>query len=280
MKVCPSCKTQYTDDSLAFCLQDGSPLVAVESAPIGTTEAETVVRHRQPVVGNGSRSEVTRVADTAGGRGSKAMMIIAVLLIALIGAVIVLALGLTWYFWRPSPAASNNSPANTHNVNSPININRGSPTPTASPSPSATVASSTPTPRTNTGDEVAVSEVRKTIEKWREATEAMDSGSLMQNYASTVTYYRLGSASSDFVRRDKERAFKIFTSMSMEISNLNVSVAASGDQASAEFDKEWVFRGGGDLMGKARSQLKFSKVDGRWLITAERDLRVYYLNTK
>ncbi|MBK9154387.1 MAG: SH3 domain-containing protein [Chloracidobacterium sp.] len=38
MKQCSVCKTTYTDDSLSFCLSDGSPLTAAEA------EQETVVR--------------------------------------------------------------------------------------------------------------------------------------------------------------------------------------------------------------------------------------------
>ena len=38
MKQCPACKTTYTDDSLAFCLEDGRPLVDIEE------EEPTVVR--------------------------------------------------------------------------------------------------------------------------------------------------------------------------------------------------------------------------------------------
>src|SRR5215210_5610378 len=32
MKRCPACQRQYADDSLSFCLEDGSPLVKDQSA--------------------------------------------------------------------------------------------------------------------------------------------------------------------------------------------------------------------------------------------------------
>jgi hypothetical protein len=38
MKQCPACKTTYTDASLRFCLEDGSPLLDL------TDEQNTVVR--------------------------------------------------------------------------------------------------------------------------------------------------------------------------------------------------------------------------------------------
>lgn len=44
MKQCPQCKTTYTDDTLSFCLADGTPL-ASKTRP---TEAETVITSYTP----------------------------------------------------------------------------------------------------------------------------------------------------------------------------------------------------------------------------------------
>jgi TonB family protein len=33
MKICPACSTNYTDDSLRFCMKDGSPLVSLTDTP-------------------------------------------------------------------------------------------------------------------------------------------------------------------------------------------------------------------------------------------------------
>ena len=46
MKVCPQCRTEYTDDGLKYCLQDGTPLVNSpnqNTSPNFTTESETVI---------------------------------------------------------------------------------------------------------------------------------------------------------------------------------------------------------------------------------------------
>jgi len=269
MKVCPSCKTQYTDDSLAFCLQDGSQLIAITPAPVG--EAETVVRQRNSAVQDGGQSQTTRVART-NGSGSKMTVVIAVILLVFFGIVVVLALGLAWLFRPPGPAA-NNTPANNHNVNVPINFNRLSPTPMASPSPTSNVTTTLPTPFPNT---IAVYDVTTTIERWRSAIASLDLESLMANYADTVDYYRRGPVSADVVRSDKARAFERFTTIQITLSNMNINVDPSGDRATAEFDKAWVFRAERSSSGKVRSQLRFSKINGRWLITSERDLSVYY----
>jgi hypothetical protein len=67
MKKCPYCGTQYSDVTLSFCLQDGTPLVM--DAPAETPTAvlgETATRVRVPVAGPESagwnESQVTRVA--------------------------------------------------------------------------------------------------------------------------------------------------------------------------------------------------------------------------
>lgn len=46
MKRCPNCNRTYTDDSLSFCLQDGTPLVAPE-APPARYETSPPSRHSQ-----------------------------------------------------------------------------------------------------------------------------------------------------------------------------------------------------------------------------------------
>ena len=51
MKICPNCQTRYTDDTLQFCLQDGTALLsddAQTSMPtaVFNAEQETVVKNR------------------------------------------------------------------------------------------------------------------------------------------------------------------------------------------------------------------------------------------
>lgn len=277
MKLCPSCNTQYTDESLAYCLQDGARLVPVESVSTGSREAETVVRSREPGREETDRSPATRIARSGDRAGSKATIVIALLLVTLVGVVIILVLGLAWLLWRPAPVAN----ANDRDIKLPVNINSPPTSPTPSPSPTSSVRIAFPTPAppsppTNTGDDTSISQVGETIERWREATNAMDSVSLIENYAGTVDYYRRGPVNADFVLNDKKRAFDRFTTITITISNMSIAVDPSGDRATAEFDKAWVFRGARAVTGKARSQLRFARVAGKWLITAEQDLKVYY----
>ena len=65
MKYCPSCQITYADDSLRFCLQDGTGLLDyVDNAPAPTvdySERETVVRQK-PVTSGFQPSRVTQDA--------------------------------------------------------------------------------------------------------------------------------------------------------------------------------------------------------------------------
>jgi hypothetical protein len=282
MRVCPSCKTQYTDDSLAFCLQDGTPLVGIDRVSSSATvdESEAIVRERNRVP-EGMReqpSEVTRFSRETGAKKTSSVFliiaIVALLLLIFAGVVIVVAFVLL----RPTPFVNNtviNSPTPVSTV---TNTNRsGMPTPNATTN--LNVAFVTPSPTPMTEDPATVRrEVAARLNDWKSATESLNVNSLMRYYADTVDYYRRGSTSAAFVRNDKQRAFTRFSSIRITISNLNVSADPSGDRATAVFDKEWVFEGARISSGKVKSRLQFRKINGEWLITGERDLSVYYVN--
>ena len=64
MKYCPSCRSTYTDESLRFCLQDGTDLVIGNAGNHLTQELgerETVVR-RDPTSSDWEKSRVTQAA--------------------------------------------------------------------------------------------------------------------------------------------------------------------------------------------------------------------------
>src|SRR5262245_14825623 len=106
MKVCPSCKTQYTDDSLAFCLQDGARLVQSEttSPTAAFAETETVVRNRDDdsEATRWRQTEATMASRPAGeGKSSSVLLIVAVIglvLFVFIGGIAALA----WIVLRPA----------------------------------------------------------------------------------------------------------------------------------------------------------------------------------
>jgi hypothetical protein len=48
MKICPKCNQTYADETLNFCLADGSTLSVVNSANVGDQETPTVIRSASP----------------------------------------------------------------------------------------------------------------------------------------------------------------------------------------------------------------------------------------
>lgn len=300
MKTCPACKTQYSDDTLSFCLQDGTPLVAGFASDTPTVvlgETETVAARKGdhinvPVGESGSnawqQSQVTHVAtmrpERQGSNTPIAVAATAVGMLLLVGVVGIAA----WIYFRNSgqpPVQNSNNTANIPGGE----LNNGT-FPTPQMSPFATPSSTTrppATPLTNgtvntlppptTGnDEQSRGEVSQRVYDWKSMLESRNFNAYMGNYADTVDYYRRQNASIGTVRADKARAFSLYSSMRVNVSNMNVSVGPTGETATAVFDKEWAFSGRDTSSGKVRSQLTFRKFGGRWLITGERDLKVYY----
>jgi hypothetical protein len=271
MKRCPSCGTQYTDETLRYCLQDGTPLEEDLGPASRGGETETVISSRV----RDRESPATRITREAAiaptkRRSGRTAMIVA--LTALV-TVIVLAVGGVgvWLLSRRSDGSETTRVNNSRPENAVVNTNsKPSPTPTASISPSP---SASPTPNPNTAQ--ITRDVTDQIESWKENTENFDADGLMLGYAERVDYFRTENASKQQVWQDKQRALEKYDSIKFDISNTRIDVDPSGETATAEFDKAWVFEGETSSRGKVRSQLKFRKFSGRWLITSEKDLKVY-----
>lgn len=296
MKQCPSCQTKYTDETLRFCLQDGTPLIALanpqtEMPTISFTDSETIVSPRQverldiPVEKPNTREweESRQISEFQPEEEKSNTFLIA----AVSALVTVLLLGGAvgmWFFLKkdkPQTAQNNkNKSAVNQNVILPENVNKevspssedSSPSPTSTPSAMPTAA-----PAPNFNPEQVQREVSEKVNAWIRATESGNSNAIANNYADTVDYYNKRKVSLNYVRKDKQKAFSKFDYIKMDISNLRITPDASGERATAVFDKEWTFEGEeGYSAGKVQSQLQLQKFNGRWLITGEKDLKIYY----
>lgn len=269
MKTCPTCQSQFTDDTLSFCLQDGTPLVPNGSAPtISFSEHETLVAARPtnpPIHGFDRRTEQL-VAPTRSRFLIFAVVFLSIVLLAFVGVGV-------WILYTGGSPYSRTNPMLA-------NANTDRPTPPAKRTD--TVAnksmntSATPEPVAATPDAAKIkTDVAARIESWRSAIEAVDLDSFMGNYANDVDYYNSRRSISS-VRDDKQRAFVKFDTMTMKITDLKVTPGPGDSRATAVFDKEWEFtNAAGDRnSGKVRQQLSFEKIDGKWLITLEKDLVV------
>lgn len=277
MKNCPNCGTQYTDDSLRFCLQDGGRLI-----PAGETASPTV-EFREHETSSSARgktsqsrdwdnSEVTRVSMVETKTSNSVFVVIAAVLVMMVvlGAA---GIGIWLYLNREKENPRNGNLAD-QTVNSNLvetSGNKVSPSPASTSRQNTNLASNDPPVNI---DEIK-REVSKRIIYWKSSSESLDLDSHMSNYADTVDYYHRRNATRAFVRNDRQRAFTQFDSISINISNISVSADAAGEVATAVFDKEWVFDGARRSTGKVRSQLRLRNINGEWLITGERDLKVY-----
>ncbi len=300
MKQCPNCQKEYSDDTLRFCLQDGTPLIVpaateAETPTVVFTDSETLVSPRQvermdiPVVKaesqNWQQTSQSQTYDTEPvvkkSKVLPAVLLTAFVMFLLFGG----AIG-TWLYLNKNQtetaktnvnkALVNHKTPPKENVNAEVIKSPEEDTP--SPSPSATPKDSpTATPPANFNPEQVKREVSEKIDAWKKAAESVNLNGYMNYYADKIDYYNKKGASLATVRSDKQKAFGKFDYIKVDISNLRVTPDTSGERATAIFDKEWNFEGDNSYSaGKVQTQLQLKKFEGRWLITGERDLKVYY----
>ncbi len=298
MKYCPSCQTNYADDTLRFCLQDGTPLAELsnQNAPtVFLTESETLVSPKRveplgQTPQNWEQSQVTRVSSLES-EPKKSNTVMAVLLTALGMFLLfgVAGIGAWLYFKDGKTEVVQNKDFTSPNSNGQMfdsNKNsKVSPSPSASPKNSSLIptplATMTPVvmPTPDENPEQAKKDVSSKIYSWKSAAESRNLNAYMSNYADTIDYYNKRSASAGFVRNDKQRAFTAYDNIKINLSNMRVSPDDSGENATAIFDKEWVFESAGKYnAGKVQTQLRLKKFGDEWRITGERDLKVYYVD--
>jgi hypothetical protein len=290
MKQCPNCQSQYTDDTLQFCLQDGSPLQYVTSSQVNTVafvEQETVVSNRPSNQINTPReTQPTNWQPNQFSSGAsfspqakKSSPTVAVFLTAFLMLLFFSLVGIgAWLYLKGA----------TPDRNGNLFLTKKAPYPEATAPTNASKITPMATPMTSTSNANSASntasidkeqikkDVSQRVYTWKSAAEAHNLDSYMNNYADTVDYYNKSRISRSTVRADKQRAFTLYDSLNITLSNMSVTPDASGENATAVFDKEWVFEGAKRSTGKVRTQLSLKKNNGQWLITGEKDLKVYY----
>jgi hypothetical protein len=306
MKFCPNCQTTYTDDTLRFCLQDGTQLAEVPDAvtdmpTVAFNEPETIVTPKTPqqvvrinlpqqqnqepverpqIIEQPRIVEQPRIApqhiETK--KSNTALTVLATIL----GMLVIFGIGGAWYLLnsRKTEVAAVN--ANTVPTNRPLNsnsanvqtLNNNTVKPTATPT-----ATPIPKPTLEAGAAKAITgDVKDTVDAWVNSSESLDLDGNLDYYADSVDYYIAGRVNRARVRTDKQRAFDQYDSINFNVSNMKITPDASGEKATAVFDKEWKFEGEEKYSsGKVQQQLTLSKINGRWLITGEKDLKTYYV---
>ena len=290
MKQCPTCQSQYTDETLQFCLQDGSRLQSAAHPAEQTFvfgEQETVVSNRPsdqnyaPQKTNPTNWNPNQIPPNANIQTpeKKSGAPVAVFLTAFVMLLLFSAVGIgAWLFFKGAKPDENTNLLIAKNTPNRDSTNTSSTVPDMSrstpPSPS-----SNKTLNTNSAPPVDKLQIQKDVSQrvnsWKSAAESLNLDNYMSNYAPTIDYYNKKGANQSFVRADKQRAFTNYDSIKITLGNISVTPDATGENATAVFDKEWVFEGEKYSAGKVQTQLKLKKIGEKWLIAGERDLKVY-----
>jgi ketosteroid isomerase-like protein len=314
MKVCPVCQRSYTDDSLNFCLQDGSPLArasevldgpgARAAIPDDETTVDrkggspTEVLARQsaktelisgPVTTApaAARPTIQSSQDPGAPPRSRQNALIVLLSVLVLLLLVALAGFGAWLALRdrqsrgPVVVRQDNSQTNgaeTLNLNGIVgakpNSNRSSTNGQINANSLAPASTPTPVDTSAIRDQVVT-----TVNGWASATRARDIDAHMSYYADRLdVYYKASNVSSSRVRADREKAYAVFSSLDVRLTNIKVTPDPAGQRASAIFDKTWNFTGEKYSSGSVQQMMWFEKTGGRWLITGEKELQVYYVN--
>lgn len=287
MKYCPSCQTEYADDQLQFCLQDGTVLLDARNAD---TESETLVipkqvepiRFEPPSAYQTNQTNWQPSEPVVYSQEKKKPNTPMVVVLSVLGTILLLGLGGlgAWLYLKNSRnevVSVNVNKTTNRPTNSNAATNQNSNSNLAAASPTATP---TAQPALKPEEFKAVTnDVKDALNDWKDATEDFDFEKHIGSYADTVDYYNGGRVSVAKIRADRQKAFEIYDSMDVDIDNLKVTPDASGEKATAVFDKKWNFEGEENFSsGKVQQQLQLEKINGRWLITSEKELKVYYVD--
>ena len=165
-------------------------------------------------------------------------------------------------------AKADNTAANDASKKSNGNVETNTNTPSP-PVPPAT------TPPIN--GPAAKEEVENALNDWLSALTSKDLDTRMSFYADRLsTYYTKKNVPASAVRTENATVLNRYSDLDMEISNLDMAVDEKTGEVTTTFDKTFNFQNEErNFEGSVRSEFKWKKVDGRWKIVSERDLKVY-----
>ena len=114
------------------------------------------------------------------------------------------------------------------------------------------------------------------LKSWESSIETRDLEKNIYHYAEQIeTYYLATNASRDVVRADRERAFKRFHDLKLDIINVDINLESS-EAAIITFDKSWDFTNDTAFSnGLVQQEIQMRKIEKQWLIVSEKDLQVY-----
>lgn len=114
------------------------------------------------------------------------------------------------------------------------------------------------------------------VDNWRASIEARDLDKHLQFYADGLEgFYLQQNVGKDVVSAERARAFAQFDAMKMQLINIDIQLQTQ-DDATVVFDKGWDFKKAASFSnGLVQQEMKWRKIDKRWVIVSEKDLQIY-----
>jgi len=287
MKYCPSCLNQYTDLTLKFCLQDGTPLSAMpqkaSQEPPKQSTIDTVAfsqpvtaasflptsdfRIEQPPQNRTQQHNIRPESVKKAKRSNRALVALAVIVpvFALSGA----GVASGWYLLKDRLAAMSDEKEKRQDDQA-----AATPIPVASVVPETIKATDPPL----AADAEAVkTEIANLVEQWKDLAEGHNAEKLSQMYGEKVDYLGKSGTTAAEIRSTLQKTFDAYSDIDLQITNLSIAVDSEGQAATAIFDNEWDYEASPKLSsGKAHTKLHFQRGEGGWKIVSERQLKIYY----
>ena len=272
MKVCPKCNSSYSDETLNFCLTDGVPLVAEEILDEYLSKhnskswhtAETLVDQRFSL----ADARPTSVGTSAptfelGNTTARNMMPPAKsnkTLYAILGVVLIALIGGGFWWFSKSPNRANKSALSEE---------------------TASIPKHAIVPISPEQDAQVKKELSEFMLNWAKTNSDKNSEAHLAHYANTLeVYYGESGKDKNHVLADRLRAYQRYDSIQMQVDNLKIT-PESAESASIIFDKSWTMRNDKKTStGSVQQEVHVTKTNGKWLIDAEKDLKVYFLNNR
>ena len=283
MKYCPACSSQYSDDTLSFCLQDGTPLEGgAKQSTIDTvafTNPETVEKlyktddFAAAPAGKTQKFQPYPKRPQMPAQKRRFPIVLAVAVPLFLFAAAAGVGGWVYLQSYENEANSRNEFGSPDAGNSAAN---------AIAHPETTVREAVNA--TNVSDglpsdaETVKSEINDFLNAWKASAESRNLAEHVSKYADKVDYLDTPRASIAVVRGETKKIFDAYEEIEIELSNVKIAAEANGNSATALFDKEWSYESGSNLVdGKAHTKLRFQKIDGQWKIVGEKFQKVYYI---
>ncbi|HEY0404863.1 MAG TPA: nuclear transport factor 2 family protein [Pyrinomonadaceae bacterium] len=119
-------------------------------------------------------------------------------------------------------------------------------------------------------------ELRAALNEWVAATNARNLGKQLSFYRPTMNaFYRRRNVSVAEVGADRARVFERAHSINIQAEAPSIRLEPDGQTATMLFRKRYVIAGGGeDRSGEVLQELRWQRINGRWRIISERDVKV------